>query len=77
MASHAELVSVGRRLRQTRDDRADRQVDAPGQDHEELAQGDDADTAGLLEDVADVPVRHEDVALSGRPEEQHHQRQDE
>ena len=33
--------------------------------------------AGLLEDVADVPERHEDVALGGRPEEQHHQRQDE
>src|SRR5664279_5692343 len=42
-----------------RDVRADRQVDAPGQDHEELAQGDDADTGGLLEDVADIPERQE------------------
>src|SRR4029078_3782746 len=60
-----------------RDERPDRPVDAPGQDHEELAQRDDADTAGLLENVADVPERHEDVALGGAPEKQHHQRQDE
>jgi cell division initiation protein len=60
-----------------RDVGADRQVDASREDHQQLAQGDDADAAGLLEDVSDVPERHEDVALGRHPEEQHHQSQDE
>ena len=41
--------------------RADRQVDAPGEDDEKLADREDADHRRLLEDVADVLERQEHV----------------
>ena len=58
-----------------RDRRADGEVDAPRDDHEQLTERDDGDHRGLREDVADVAARQEDRRRQGDDDDQQEQDQ--
>ena len=60
-----------------RDVRADREVDAPRQDDQQLAERDHADTGRLLQDVADVPEGQEHMIFGRDPQDDDEQAEDE